>query len=163
MPVMEPVRCGKSRLIRPGSRTFPIAIAEPTSTIPANSATAGPLDRTTNPRQISTSTPSTVCPMPNRRARCGAAGASSPKHSTGSAVSTPAAVAESPTLAWTSGSTGAIPTTAGRRLAATSTMAAANHKDARRARGRETASMRTFTTPLSDTSKEPNIPCFVAS
>ncbi len=120
-PVISPVRCAKSRLIRAGSSTLPVAIAAPASTVPTNRAGTASRVRTAIPAHSTTSAMSRARSMPTRRASRGAMGASRPKHSTGSAVSTPAVVAESPTLARISASSGDTATTAGRRFAAIST------------------------------------------
>ncbi len=109
-----------------------MAIAEPMTTVPANSAASGPLERTRKPTVSSTSAASSARSMPSRRASTGAAGASRPKQSTGRAVRIPAAVAVSRSLAWISESSGDTLTTAGRRFAATSTIATPiHHADAR--------------------------------
>ena len=108
-------------MISGGSSTFPIAIAPPATTVPANSA-AGPSSTRVATATASTAiTPTTTGSMPNRRTSRGATVASSPKHSTGSVVSTAAPAPESGSPSRISGSTGPTPATAGRRLTATTT------------------------------------------
>jgi hypothetical protein len=114
-------------LIRLGSSTLPIAIAEPRSTVPAKSAASGPLERTRKPTIRRVIAVSSARSMPSRRASGGASGAIRPKQSTGRAVRIPAAVAESCSSDWICESSGATPTTAGRRFAAISTIATPIH------------------------------------
>src|SRR3954453_9243684 len=75
------------------------------------------------PAASSTRDSATADSRPIRRASRGATGAKAPKHSTGTAVSSPANTPERPVSARRSPSTGATETTAGRWFSATATIA----------------------------------------
>ena len=80
---------GKSRLIKPGNRTLPSAIPQPTIDVPINSSAADGSERTPIPMQISSRAIKRLRSMPRRRATPAARGEIKAKASRGSVVSRP--------------------------------------------------------------------------
>src|SRR3569623_2746820 len=108
----------------PGSSTITTPMLAPAASAPRNRP--GMPNNTRAPSAAArTSKPdSTVRSAPKRLAKLGASGAKTPKHSTGSVVSSPAPAPDSPVLARIAARTGATLDSAGRRFAPTRNNAA---------------------------------------
>lgn len=105
----------------PGSRMPVTPMQAPAASVPANSATMPPALRNAMPSASTISNPPTVRSAPKRRASTAAAGANTPRHTTGSVVSRPAVAPDRPVPAATCLSTGDRLESAGRRFTPTST------------------------------------------
>ena len=124
--VIRPTRFGKCSLTSEGSSTFAIAIPASAGMLAAmNGHGESSVGRTARPRTTRSSAPRMVRCSPTRRANQGAKAPNRAKHSTGSVVSKPAAIADMPRSVRISASTGAMLTAAGRRLNPSSTIATA--------------------------------------
>src|SRR5215211_5024575 len=121
-PVTAPARAGNQALTTPGSRAPPMAIPIPATRVPPYRVAAeAPTPRTSVPAATRASAHDTAASRPTRRPRAAPTGANTPMQTTGSAVSSPAPVADSPRSAWMVSSTGGTAARAGRRLRATAT------------------------------------------
>jgi hypothetical protein len=122
---MVPTRSGKRSLTTIGISTLTTAIPARASPLSStNTVVPGANGRAARP-SVSTHNPAAItAPVPNRRARRGAANPTEAKQTTGSEVSRPATVAFMPTPVRISASTGPTLVTASRRLTAASTTAA---------------------------------------
>src|SRR5699024_9068285 len=111
-PIISPARWEKSLLIAVGSSTLPTAMAAPTSTVPAKSASRLGCSRRPMPAaRTIIRIPSTRC-MPNLRVSAGARNANAPKAKTGIVVSrlpTAALRPVSPRMSPSTGPTEATP------------------------------------------------------
>ena len=95
-PVVDPIRCGKSRRIKMGPRTFATAIPIPASRVPNTSAGHHGAPRSTVPTKISMRHPVSTTGTVHRRAARVAATANTPRHTTGPVVSSAAEPEPSP-------------------------------------------------------------------
>jgi hypothetical protein len=124
-PVTAPGREGNQALTTRGSSTPPMAIPIPQTRVPPyRITTEAPRPRTRVPAATRARAQDTAASWPTRRARAAPAGANAPMQTTGRAVSSPAAVADSPRSSWMASSTGGTAAMAGRRLRATPTTTA---------------------------------------
>ncbi|MNT53632.1 hypothetical protein D3C72_1907240 [compost metagenome] len=80
---------GKSRLIRPGNRTFPRAIPQPITAVPANNSVDEGRERIPMPAQISSRAINRLRSIPIRRATPAARGEIRANASSGRVVSRP--------------------------------------------------------------------------
>src|SRR3712207_5530868 len=120
--VMMPARPGNSRLTRLGKSTLATAIADPRTTVPKNRAATASAQRNRIPAARTSRLASSTRSMPNRRATRGAIGESRPKARSGNVVRSPATPLDIPVSARIWPIKGATPVSAGRRLAASSTI-----------------------------------------
>src|SRR5215212_9617420 len=132
--VMRPACSGNSRLTRPGKSTLATAIAAPRMAVPKKSAAPAPAQRNSMPATRTRKLASSARSMPNRRATRGAIGESRPKAKSGSVVRSPATPLDMPVSARIWPIKGATPVSAGRRLAARSTIPNTKRKLRRRER-----------------------------
>src|SRR5215211_3353599 len=132
--VMRPACSGNSRLTRLGKSTLATAIAAPRTTVPKNRASTAPAQRNSMPATRTSRLASNTRSMPNRRATRGAIGESRPKARSGNVVRSPATPLDMPVSARIWPIKGATPVSAGRRLAARSTIPNTRRKLRRRER-----------------------------
>ena len=132
--VMRPARSGNSRLTRLGKSTLATAIAAPRTTVPKNRAATAPAQRNRMPATRTNRLASSTRSMPNRRATRGATGESRPKARSGNVVRSPATPLDMPVSARIWPIKGATLVSAGRRLAASSTIPNIRRKLRRRER-----------------------------
>ena len=125
-PVTRPAVRAKRLFTMLGTITLPIAIPIPASTVPAKSAAVEPAPRAATPTDIGIRASSSKRSAPSRLASIGAATRTAPKHRTGAAVRTPAAVADSPSALRISSVIGGTLATAVRRLRPVRTTPAAS-------------------------------------
>src|SRR5918994_6397496 len=132
--VMRPACSGNSRLTRLGKSTLATAIAAPRTTVPKNRAATDPAQRSRMPATRTSRPASSTRSMPNRRATRGATGESRPKARSDNVVRSPASPLDMPVSARIWPIKGATPVSAGRRLAANSTIPNMRRKLRRRVR-----------------------------
>ena len=132
--VMRPACSGNSRLTRLGKSTLATAIAAPRTTVPKNRAATDPAQRSRMPATGTSRPASSTRSMPNRRATRGATGESRPKARSGNVVRSPATPLDMPVSARIWPIKGATPVSAGRRLAAKSTIPSTRRRLRRRGR-----------------------------
>jgi len=121
-PVSLLTSAGKSRLSRAGSSTFMVAIAMPSSAVPAQSQGRPGTDRITSPVASTPSADASVRSMPSRAAIGATSGENTAKHSSGRAIRAEASTALNPRSCCTSPSRGPTTVIPARRLAAMNMM-----------------------------------------
>ena len=124
-PVTAPGRFGNQAFTTRGSRAPPRAMPTPETRVPPYRVGAeGPRPRTSVPAATRVRATATAASCPTRRASAAPTGANAPMQTTGRAVSSPAAVADSPRSRWMASSTGGTAAMAGLRFRATATTTA---------------------------------------
>ena len=123
-PVISPTRSGKFNFTTPGNSTLPIAMAIDNNTVPNSSPAAlSHSERKPSPTSNNSKAPIKTSSTPNRRAKGGAKGENSAKHSTGRLVTKPISEAEMPKSCCTKYTTGPSAIIGARKLAAINTTA----------------------------------------
>ena len=116
-PVTRPIRAGKCRFTNDGTRTFAVAMPASAGTVAIRkSPDWSTIGRTASPVAVIAMDPASTRCSPTLRARAGATAPKPAKQSTGSVVSSPAAVGPMPSERRRSSRTGPMLTATGRRF-----------------------------------------------